>query len=305
MKKKLFLVVLCFALLASCGKAMVEPSVEGEQPVTPGGEPTYAGSDGEGVDEFFTEAAPEPVLCRIVDGAEEGSLLLADAVEDSIYQGGGVYRVGVNENTLVYLDGEVADASVLKDGMLVEVFYNGYIMESFPAQFGGFRYLAAYSYGSEMDPGGNYYDLCGFYLKVLDDLWNIDPALNSDITVAGLDLSNAPGNLTRGQKAALAWRFGELHDVWIVEGTLEEIKENGYLTPYEEGSEIYWWEDGCMFVIEANEWEEGETYSLPVLKFNAHKWRSPLGAYGFSDCSAVWPQMGTWTEYNIGAQFIS
>ena len=187
--------------------------------------------------------------------------------------------------------------------MLVEVFYGGYIMESFPAQFGDFRYLAAYSQGSEMSPGGTYYDLCGFYLKVLDDLWNTDPALNSEITVAGLDLSNAPGGLTEGEKAALAWRFGELHGVWVVEGTLEEIKEAGYLSDLGKG--LYAWEDGCMFVIEANEWEEGEHYSLPVLKFNAHKWRSPLGAYGFSECTAVWPQMGTWTEYNIGMQFIS
>ena len=305
MKKVLFLLTLCLVLLTSCGKPMIEPSVEGELPVAPGNGATYAGSDGEGVDEFFTEAAPEPILCRIVDGAEDGSLLLADAMEGGPYQGGGVYRVGVDEHTLVYLDGEVADASVLKDGMLVEVFYNGYIMESFPAQFGGFRYLAAYSQGSEMSPGGTYYDLCGFYLKVLDDLWNADAGLNSDVTMVGLDLSNAPGGLTRGEKAALAWRFGELHDVWVVEGTMEEIKEAGYLAPYGESSESYWWEDGCMFVIEANEWAEDEIYSLPVLKFNAHKWRSPLGAYGFSECSAVWPQMGTWTEYNIGAQFIS
>jgi len=302
MKKRLFLLALCFALLASCGTQMVEPSVSGEVPARPGDE--VESEVPGGTDDLTVEAAP-PVLCRIVDGAEEGNLLLADAVEDSLYQGNGVYRLSVDEKTLVYLDGEVADISVLKDGMLVEVFHDGYMLESFPAQFGGFRYLAAYSYGSQMDPGGNYYDLCGFYLKVLDDLWNVDAGLNEDITMAGLDLSNAPGTLTGGQKAALAWRFGELHDVWVVEGTLEEIKEAGYLAPYGENSESYWWEDGCMFVIEADEWAEGETYSLPVLKFNAHKWRSPLGAYGFSECSAVWPQMGTWSEYNIGMQFIS
>ena len=298
MKKVLFLLMLCLAMLTACGRSLIEPSVEGEMPMEPGAVVTP--SDG---GEVLTEPAPAPVLCRIVDGAEEGNLLLADAVEDGMYRGSGVYRLAVDEKTLVYLDGEVADAGVLEDGMLVEVFTDGYMLETFPAQFGNVRYLAAYSQGSAKSPGGTYYDLCGFYLKVLDDLWNEDAGLNEDITLAGLDLSNAPGNLTVGEKLALAWRFGELHGVWVVEGTMEEIREEGYLTEVDNG--LYEWKDGCLFVIEADEWAEGETYSLAVLKFNAHKWRSPLGAYGFSGCTAVWPQMGTWSEYNVGAKFIA
>ena len=44
---------------------------------------------------------------------------------------------------------------------------------------------------------------------------------------------------------------------------------------------------------------------LPVLFFDAEKWRSSLGAYCFYDCSAVWPEMGTWSGYQIGSEMIS
>lgn len=296
MKKILLFATLCFALLAGCGEVTEDP----EQPDGPG-TVTMETEGGDGI----TCTAPAGILCCIVDGAEDGCLLLADATEETLYQGKGVYRVNVDEHTLIYVDGELADSSVLEDGMVVEVCYTGAVMETFPAQFGGLQYLVAYPQGSAMNPGGTYYDLCGLYLKVLDDLWQEDPALNEDIAMAGLDLSEVPGGLTEGEKLALAWRFGELHGVEVVGGTLEEIKEAGYLAPYGENTEAYWWEDGCLFAIAANEWEEGEHYSLAVIKFDAYKWRSPLGAYGFSDCSAVWPQMGTWSEYQISAQFIS
>lgn len=314
MKKVLLLVTLCFALLTGCGTVAEDPRASEELPVSPdsgtvavepGGQATVTAPPAELPDKGENSS----ILCRIVDGAEDGSLMLADADSTGMYRGSGVYRMSA-ENKTVYLDGKLASPDVLVDGMLVEVFFDGFVMESFPAQFGGVQYLSAWSQGSERDPGGSYYDLCGFYLKVLDDLWNEDAGLNSDVTVVGLDLSNAPGELTEGQKLALMWRFGALHGVEVVGGTFEELAED-YFTPIhlgdevEEGPVAYEWTDGCLFVIEANEWEEGEMYSLPVLKFDAYKWRSPLGAYFFSDCTAVWPQFGTWSDYNVGARMIS
>lgn len=292
MKKRTLCLVLCLMTLTACGgRAAIEPGASEEVPVPGGIVAVEPGGQ-------LTEPADANVMaCRIVDGAEEGSLLLAG-------EGAGeLYRLTVGDKA-VMVDGQPAAAADLKDGMLVEIFHSGGIMESYPAQFSNVHSINGYSHGSERDPGGTYYDLCGFYLKVLDDLWQKDYGLNENITVAGLDLSNAPGGLTEGEKAGIAWRFGELHGVWIVEGTLEELKEAGYLAPYGD-TDAYWWEDGCLFAIEAGEWEEGETYSLPVLKFDAHKWRSPLGAYWFSDCFAVWPQMGTWSEYTVGAEMIA
>ncbi|MCI9300621.1 MAG: hypothetical protein HFF94_07585, partial [Oscillibacter sp.] len=59
------------------------------------------------------------------------------------------------------------------------------------------------------------------------------------------------------------------------------------------------------FSITPSEDHEGESYSLPTLFFNAEKWRSSLGAYGFYDCSAGWGQVSTWNGYQIGSEMIS
>ena len=42
-----------------------------------------------------------------------------------------------------------------------------------------------------------------------------------------------------------------------------------------------------------------------VLRFDAAKRRGPRAVYGFSDCSAVWPELGIWSKYSVGAEFIS
>ena len=307
---------LCLSLSA-CGSAPAagpsSPGGEGGADTSRTGAP--AGAPGSGGSRLSLDPDEEPavVTCRIVDGAEDGDLLLAELGE-GLHGGNGVYRLDT-EDVPVTLDGGPAGPSALADGMTVEVAFDGMVMETFPARFGEVYGVTAWSIGRGEDPGGTCYDLCGLYLQVLDDLWNKDPALNEDISVAGLDLSRAPGGLSESEEAALAWRFGETHGVEVVAGTFDELKEQGYLsassvsTPKPEDGEDsplwYQWEDGCLFSITPNENHEGEVYSLPTLFFNAEKWRSPLGAYCFYDCSAVWPECGTWSGYSIGGEMIS
>jgi len=292
MRKRMLPLLLCFVLLAACGA----PATEGSIPPTD-----------RPVVETPTCVAPVPaqLTCRIVDGAEEGSLLLADLGE-GVYGGTGVFRLGVDEDTVVYLDEEPADASVLEDGMTIDVYFSGGVLETYPAQLGDVESVYAWSQGSMRNPGGTCYDLCGLYLKVLDDLWQVDSALNTDIAIAGLDLSNAPAGLTMAEKNAIAWRFGELHGVEVVTKNFTDYYTQVDLGEVvEEGPVYYEWPDGCLFSIEAHESEEFEMYSLATVNFDASKWKGPLAAYCFYDCTAVWPQMGTWSGYNVGAEMIS
>lgn len=323
--KRTFVILLCLGLLTGCAPTPTpSPSLTVETPPDVSEPPSLA-----------QDETPDWVSCRIIDGAEEGELLLAEldyALNDrelNHYDGKSVYRLSlngfrceeeiqsdgtvlavtaINNGVSVYLDGEPATPADLEDGMSVEVSFNGLVQESFPAQLGEVYELHAYSIGTRENPGGSYYDLCGLYLQVLDDLWQKDPGLNSGITVAGLDLSEAPGELLESEKAALAWRFGELHEVEVVTGSYEQLAEEGYFTQVSSDPErpLYQWEDGCLFTIAPNHDHDGEiSFGLPALFFDAQKWRSPLGAYYFSDCSVVWPEQGTWNGYQIGSEAIS
>lgn len=321
--KSVFTLALCLCLSA-CGSppggvGLAEGLPSGGETARSGEAPPPAEED-----------APAVLTLRIVDGAEDGNLLLAE-LDEGLYGGGGVYRLNLQNGgprvdilygdrpagksqpmaVPVYLDGEPADASALEDGMAVDVAFNGTVMESFPAQLGEVYSVSAWTLDRGRNPMGTAYDLCGLYLQVLDDLWQRDPALNENISQAALDLSQAPGELTAGEKAALVWRFGELHGVDAFAATFDELEEQGYLRAESlgegapEGAAFLHWEDGCFFSITPNEEREGEAYSLPAVFFHAEKWRSSLGAYVFHDCSAVWPEAGTWSGYQIGGEMIS
>ena len=234
---------------------------------------------------------------KIVDGAESGNLVLAGETQ-------GVMTISVGDIP-VYLDGELADASVLMDGMTAEIRHAGEILETYPATFGNVYGIHVYSIGTKNEPGGTFFDLSGLYLKVLEDLWEVDSGLNGGAEYVSIDLSEAPGELSESEQAAIAWIFGNKHGVMALSFTYEELIENGYLTAAGGSKDLYQWDNGVLLSITAPENDDDPNFGLQVIKFDAMKWRSPLGAYFFSDCSAVWPQMGTWSDYNIGFEMIS
>lgn len=226
----------------------------------------------------------------LVDGAGTDTLLLAGETA------GEVYTVPADSFPLT-LDGEPADASVLEDGMPITLAYTG-IEESFPARL-DIAAAEAYSLGTEKNPGGGFYDLCGLYLQVLSDL-----AEGGEETVA-VDLSQAPGDLTEGEKAAIAWRFRETCGTGLADPE-SAAPGTAVFTIREAGA------DGELCSLPTR--EEGEAYSLPVLKFEAERSQTlPAGPDGIrpatarvlQDCFAVWPEFGAWTGYQVGSEVLA
>lgn len=282
-KRMLPLVLILCLTLTSCGQTAA------------GGGTSAALPGGAGMDSSEEQSGGAVMICRIVDGAEDGELLLAelDGTES------GVYTLTVGDIP-VMVDGEIASAAELTDGMTVEVDYSGDVLETYPARFANVSSLRA-----QTPPGGGFTDLCGLWLKVLDDLWSTDPGLNGmedggTVSYVGVDLSRAPGDLTAAEKAAVAWRFGQLHGAAPLSGTFDELAEQGYID--RAGLS---WKDGVLFSIAENHSHDDEHYSLPVLSFDAEKWRGGDGADFFSDCACVWPERGTWTDYAVGSQAVS
>ena len=197
--------------------------------------------------------AQRPALLRalIVDGAETGELVLAG--ERGVHD---VYLLDA-ASTAVYLDGERADASALRDGMTVEIALSGDIAASSPAELTGTaESVSAYSIGSPENPGGTMYDLCGLYLQVLEDLWERDPGLNGGAKMVSVDLSDAPGGLSEAAQFAVAWAFARRHGAEALTLGYDELLAQGYLTnDAPEGDEwaMYRWEDGVLLRITARE----------------------------------------------------
>lgn len=243
---------------------------------TPDPEPQYVGAD--------------TMTLRVVGDGADGTLILAGEAE--------VYALPLDGVTL-YLDGGSVSASEIESGMSAEVWYTGGVQETNPARF---AQVEAVSLSREADPR---YDLCGLYLQVLEDLWSADDGLNGGAELVSVDLSKAPGGLTAGEKAAIAYVLAQKHDVQGLTMTFDELREQGYLTgeKLEDGSTAYSFTNGLLFTITPDESAEGESFSLPVVCFSAEKWRSPLGAYYFTKCTASRGDNG-W-EYTVGAEAIS
>ncbi len=242
----------------------------------------------------------EKLTLKIIDGAESGSLILGGTESNF------VYTVDAGKVD-VFIDGNKAELTDLEDGMPLDVYYKGAFINfiqstGVPIDITDFcKSINGYSIGTEKNPGGTYYDLCGLYLKVLEDLWEADSGLNGSNKYVSIDLSEAPGELTDGEKSAISYIFSKAHHKERLELSYKELAEQGYL----KGDKPYYFEEGLLFSITDSMKGEEQYNGLRVIKFDAQKWRSGLGAYCFSDCSAVWSQKGTWTDYNVGSQVIS
>ena len=276
MKKWPLLLAVYFSicLLVACAAA-------GNGAPVPGGAPSNEEQSGG----ESTQPAAVTTVCRVI--SNDGSLLLAGMDGDP-----NIYTLTPEDDTN------------LAAGALVEVTYDGTVLESWPAQFSGVTAVNT--------ARGGFDDRCALYLQVLEDLWEVDSGLNGDVTYIGVDLSRT--SLSDSERAAVAWAFAGRHGGELVTGTFDELAEQGYFTASpistpapEEGEPIprawYQWEDGILFSITEKEMEG--VYSLTPVTFDAEKWRSGLGAYFFFDCTSVQSASGHWDGYTIGGEAIS
>lgn len=289
----LILSLLC-ALLAGCaGTACPPASGGGDQEPSPKG-------------------APATARCRVVSVSENNVLLLADVDSER----GDIYTLDAGELSLEHDQaelGELLDDGQLAVGALVEVAFGGDILESYPALFGGVERITVLP--DEFD------DRCALYLRVLGDLWGKDEGLNSSgVEYISVDL--AATSLTPAERSAVAWTFAQSHSAEPLELNYEQLCEEGYISGLEGENIFPAWENGVLFTI--TETDDPVTFNLPSLSeggeepsmsqfnikntvsFDASKWRTALGAYGFSKCVAVQNNDGVWGDYRInGLEWIS
>lgn len=288
----LSLVLLC-ALLAGCAGTACPPASDG------------------GNQEPSPKTEGAVARCRVVAVGEGNTLLLADVDSER----GDIYTLDASGLPL-YREpterGELLADSQLAAGALVEVAFGGDILESYPALFGGVERITVLP--------DRFDDRCALYLRVLNDLWGKDTGLNGGADYISVDL--AATSLTPAERSAVAWTFAQSHSAEPMELSYEQLCEEGYISGLE-GEDIFpAWENGVLFTI--TETDDPVTFNLPSLSeggelpsmtqynikntvsFDASKWRTALGAYGFSECVAVQNNDGVWGDYRInGPEWIS
>ena len=293
--KQLFAAMLCLCLLAGCGgkgstgDTCRTAEAPGESMVsdTMGGSGEKAVSAGETF--RIIQEQPENLLLAKTDGNS------AD-----------VYTLSLRDVELT-LDGNAFDRNepgAYQDlpgktltGALVEVAYD-LVLETYPGQLAEVTAVNIRSDGFD--------DRCALYLRVLNDLWAVDEGLNSDITMLSVDLSQT--GLSDSEQAAVAWAFGGEHGIsQVLSLNYEQLAAEGYLIGADPDSDgIPCWEDGCLFTITEQETGDNELNGARnTVTFDAQKWRSALGAYFFTDCTASRDAQGHWGDYTVGAAAIS
>lgn len=174
------------------------------------------------------------------------------------------------------------DKEKIQPGAIIEIEYDGSILESYPAQFSNIKNIR---FVEKKD------DMVGFYEKVFDKLWETDKGLNMDIEIIAFDLSKTT-NLSKSEKSALIYVLGNKYGKQAVSGTFEQLRNDGYID-----KDLLEFKNGILFSFEVTKQSENS------FMFNAEKWRSGTGAYFFNDCKAkkvndVW-------DYKIGSEAIS
>ena len=289
----LILSLLC-ALLAGCAGTACPPA------------------SGGGNQEPLPKTEGAVARCRVVAVGEGNTLLLADVDSER----GDIYTLDAGSVSL-YREpterGELLADGQLAVGALVEVAFGGDILESYPALFGEVERITVLP--DEFD------DRCALYLRVLGDLWGKDEGLNSSgVEYISVDL--AATSLSPAERSAVAWTFAQSHSAEPMELSYEQLCAEGYISGLE-GEDIFpAWENGVLFTI--TETDDPVTFNLPSLSeggelpsmtqynikytvsFDASKWRTALGAYGFSECVAAQDNSGVWGDYRInGPEWIS
>ena len=284
--KRLFAAMLCLCLLAGCGRtdstgntcrAEDDPAA-GTEKVEPAGE-TFR----------IIQEQPENLLLAKTDGnsADVYTLSLRDV---ELTLDGNAFDRNEPGAYQSFPDGTLT-------GALVEVACD-LVLETYPGQLAEVTAVNIRSDGFD--------DRCALYLRVLNDLWAVDEGLNSDITMLSVDLSQT--GLSDSEQAAVAWAFGGEHGIsQVLSLNYEQLAAEGYLTGADPDSDgIPCWEDGCLFTITEQETGDNELNGARnTVTFDAQKWRSALGAYFFTDCTASRDAQGHWGDYTVGAAAIS
>lgn len=164
--------------------------------------------------------------------------------------------------------------------MILEISYDGTILESYPARLSNVTKVVMKEQRES---------IISFYQKLIHQIYEEDEGLNGDISEIALDLTKVE-NLSDVQKKALAYVIASDYSIETRLTTREELEEEGAIINY-------FYEDGILIELSTSAMKEYK------FEFKISKWRSGLGAIGYDNCKA-YKEDNLW-RYELGGAWIS
>lgn len=204
---------------------------------------------------------------------ENGTALLITPDEDSNEaRSSDRISVGVDGAFLLDEEGKGITAGQLQTGDILMITYNGVIAESYPAQITA----------SKLERVDHNHLLDG-YLALIDNIYQEDEGLNSDINTIALDTSEWI-NLTKVEKELIFNKVKETYGYEVLEGTYDELAEQGII----DKDKLYF-PTGILIKISEMKYDNGKE----EITCGISKWRSGLGAIGANEVTATLKD-GSW-----------
>lgn len=221
-------------------------------------------STNEGEDAIYTFEA------EVIDSKD--SLLITPDEESNEIKSSDRISVAIpKEVKILNQEGSTISREELKPGDILRISYNGAIAESYPAQITAFS-IELIDHDKLIDG----------YLALIDDVYQEDPGLNGEITTIALDTSDWKG-LSDIRKEIILSRMKELYELDILEGTFDELAEQGLI----DKENLYFPEGILIDITEIVIEDDNEEISC-----NINKWRSGLGAIGWDAKAKL--KKGSW-----------
>ncbi len=213
--------------------------------------------------------------------SEQGLLVTPDP-DSNEYRSSDKISVNTSDSTIKDVTGKKITFRELKPGDLIQITYDGIIMESYPAQI---------KVSDIVVVDHNY--LIDGYLAIIDDIYKEDPALNSDMDLLALDTTGWT-KISKPEKEIIIEELKKRYAVEIKEGTYEELVKEGLI----DKKELYF-PKGVLITLSVKDFNEKKK----VITFTIEKWKSGLGAIGWKDSKAK--NNGTKWEITRNNQWIS
>lgn len=195
------------------------------------------------------------------DVIESGEwLLIAPDVDSTEYTSSDKISVATIETEIIDEKGNVIEVNILEPGDRIKVLYNGVIAESYPAQITA----------AKIELLGHNYIVDGFF-ALIDDVYQDDSALNSDITMIAFD-TRGWTSLSKAETDIILAMAQDKYELEIVKGSFDELAEQGLID-----KENLYFENGIIIEME----DITINNNRDKIKCSIRKWRSGLGAIGW------------------------